>query len=285
MAATAPAAPTTTDRMRQVTVTAAAVFCVVGTLFGVGVLGTRVEESSGGALAADATRLAPMGPAFTIWSVVYLGLVAFTVWQWLPSRAADRRLRRIGALAAASMALNAVWLLVTQQGWIWLSVAVIAVLVLVLGRLVAGLDREQGPVAAADRLVVDGTFGLYLGWVMVATCANVAAAAASGGLDLPGAVADAAAVAVLAVVVGLVAWVQRRTGPRWTITAAACWGLGWIAAGRVLDAPQSPVVALAAVLAALGAVAVTARVGSGRGRGAAAGRIQAASPGPSSRAR
>ncbi|WP_159081317.1 hypothetical protein [Nocardioides sediminis] len=63
-------APTTADRVRQVVVTLAEVFCVLGTLVGTGVIGTRVEESSGGALAADATLLAPLGPAFSIWSVV-----------------------------------------------------------------------------------------------------------------------------------------------------------------------------------------------------------------------
>ena len=55
--------PTTSDRLRQVGVTAAEIVCVVGTLVGTGVLGTPVESSSGGALSADATRLAPAGPA------------------------------------------------------------------------------------------------------------------------------------------------------------------------------------------------------------------------------
>ena len=75
---------TSADRRRQVVVTVSEVLCVVGTLVGVGVLGTRVEESSGGSLAADATLLAPAVPAFSIWSVIYLGLGAYTVWQWLP---------------------------------------------------------------------------------------------------------------------------------------------------------------------------------------------------------
>ncbi|HEU5242259.1 MAG TPA: hypothetical protein VFU25_09605 [Ornithinibacter sp.] len=110
------------DRLRQVGVTAAEVFCVLGTLVGVGVLGTRVAESSGGALAADATLLAPAGPAFAIWTPIYLGLAGFTVYQWLPTQAAEPRHRAIGWLAAASMVLNAAWLLVTQQDWIWLSV-------------------------------------------------------------------------------------------------------------------------------------------------------------------
>ena len=200
---------TTTDRARQVVVTLAEVFCIVGTLVGTGVIGTRVAESSGGALAADATLLAPLGPAFSIWSVVYAGLAAYTIWQWLPSVAASPRARATGWLAAASMALNAAWLLVTQQGWLWTSVAVIVALVLVLGVLVQRLTDLGDPATLADRVVVDGTFGLYLGWVAVAVCANVTATLVEQGVTPSSPVADAIAVAVLVVVVG-----RRRRGAR-----------------------------------------------------------------------
>ena len=71
--------------------TVAEIGCILGTLVGVGVLGTRVEESSGGALAADATLLAPASPAFSIWSVIYGGLAAYTIWQWLPANTANIR--------------------------------------------------------------------------------------------------------------------------------------------------------------------------------------------------
>ena len=121
------------DRLRQVAVTVAELFCVVGTLVGVGVIGTRVAESAGGALAADATLIAPAGPAFAIWTPIYLGLAGFTVYQWLPTQTAEPRHRAIGWLAAASMVLNAAWLLVTQQDWIWVSVVVMAALVVTLG--------------------------------------------------------------------------------------------------------------------------------------------------------
>jgi hypothetical protein len=251
--------PTTADRVRQVVVTLAEVFCVLGTLVGTGVIGTRVEESSGGALAADATLLAPLGPAFSIWSVVYAGLAAYTVWQWLPSVAASPRARATGWLAAASMALNAAWLLVTQQGWLWTSVVVIVALVLVLGVLVQRL-ADLGPGSAlADRVVVDGTFGLYLGWVCVAVCANVAATLVAEGVTPSAPLADAIAVVVLAVVVGVAALVLARTGRRWTFAAAAAWGLAWIAAGRLTDSPESLVVGVAAVLAALAVLLLAAR--------------------------
>lgn len=146
------AALTPADRARRVTVLAAEIFCVVGTLFGIGVIGTRVEESSGGALAATATLIAPAGPAFSIWTPIYLGLLAYAVWQALPANASRDRVRRTGWLAAVSMLLNAAWLLVTQQGWIWVSVVVILMLALTLGTLVQRLSVEPAePAEPAGR--------------------------------------------------------------------------------------------------------------------------------------
>ena len=171
--------PSPADRARQVTVTAAELFCVLGTLVGVGVLGTPVASSSGGALSADATLLAPAGPAFSIWSVDVRSASRRTrCWQWLPSQAtAARATARSAWLAAASMVLNAAWLLVTQQGWLWVErgssswrcCSCSSVLVVAPPRAAA---RAGEP---ADRVVRDGTFGLYLGWVAVASFANVAA--------------------------------------------------------------------------------------------------------------
>lgn len=247
---------TPTDQARRVVVVLAEVFCVIGTLFGVGVFGERVEESSGGALAADATLIAPAGPAFSIWTAIYIGLAAYTVWQFLPRNAVADRTRATGWLAAASMVLNATWLLVTQQGWIWVSVVVIVVLALVLGLLVRELNRR--PAGSVERVVVDGTFGLYLGWVAVATCANITAAAESSGADLGATGAQVAAVGVLVVATGLGVVLALTLGARWTIAAASAWGLAWIAVGRLTDEPRSVVVGVVAVVAALVVLAVTA---------------------------
>ncbi len=257
--------PTSADRLRQLVVTAAEVFCVVGTLFGVGVIGTRVEESAGGALSAEATRIAPAGPAFSIWSVIYLGLLAYTVWQWLPSAATSPRTRATGWLAALSMVLNAAWLLVTQRGWIWVSVVVILALAVTLGLLVRRLGAHPS-VGVVERLVVDGTFGLYLGWVAVATCANVTAALVSFGVDPGAAASDGLAVLVLAVAAALGVLLARTLGGRYAVALAMAWGLGWIAVGRVSGAPLSTVTAVAAVAAALVVVAAPLWGRAGRER-------------------
>ena len=249
---------TTADQVRRVAVIAAEVFCVVGTLFGIGVIGTRVEESSGGALAATATLVAPAGPAFSIWTPIYVGLLAYAVWQALPVNAVRARVRSTGWLAASSMVLNAAWLLVTQQGWIWASVVVIVALALTLGTLVERLTHKPAS-TTWDRVLLDGTFGLYLGWVAVATCANITAALVDSGVDLGATANQIAAVAVLAVAAGLGVLFARRLGGRWAVAAAMAWGLAWIAVGRLGDEPRSVATGIAGIVAALVVLAAAQR--------------------------
>ena len=234
--------------------TVAEIGCILGTLVGVGVLGTRVEESSGGALAADATLLAPASPAFSIWSVIYGGLAAYTIWQWLPVNTANIRARRSGWLVALSMLLNAAWLLVTQQGWLWASVGVIAALVVTLGVLLRRLD-ETAPTSRAELVVVDGTMGLYLGWVAVATCANVTATLVASGVDPARPTSTFSALAVLAAAAGIGVLLATRLGGRYAVALAMAWGLGWIGVARITDQPKSATVGLAALAAALVVVA------------------------------
>jgi len=251
------------DRVRQSLVTAGAVFMIFGTLYGFGLLGTSVEQSAGGRLSAEATLLAPAVRAFSIWSVIYIGLIGYVVWQWLPGNTASPRARRIGWLSALSMALNGLWLLVVQVGALWLSVVVIVALVVTLGELMRRLGRP-GDATAAERLLVDGTFGLYLGWTAVATLANVTATLVAAGVDPGTEVSEYLAVAVLAVGAALGAILAKVLGGRIGVAAAMSWGLFWIAVGRLVGQPASNLVGATAGVAAAVVVVATALVLLGR---------------------
>ncbi|WP_226832481.1 tryptophan-rich sensory protein [Brachybacterium sp. FME24] len=240
---------------RRIAVTLSFLVAMVGTSIGVGAFGgDPIAEAAGGLLAADATHLSPAGSAFSIWSVIYVGLGAYTLWQWWDPR--DER--GIARHAIASLLLNAAWILVIQAGWVWLSVLVIAALLAVLADLFRRTTARppRGPVG---RLVVDGTFGLYLGWVSVAACANIAAALAGSGFRGFG-IPAVIAVAVLAVVA--VVGVALCVAGRRPIAAplAMIWGLVWIAVGRASDQPHSPTTAVAAgLVAAVIAIAALAQ--------------------------
>ena len=242
------------DVARVIAVLTSVVLCVVGSLWGSGVFGgPSVEDQAGGALAGDATLLAPAGPAFFIWSVIYLGLLVYAGWQALPAQRSAPRHRAIGWWAAGSMLLNAAWLLVVRAGWLWLSVLVIGVLAVVLG-IILRRCTDQRPIGIADGVIVDGTFGMYLGWVSVATCANVTAALKTVGVDPDPALAQLAAVVVLAVAAALALVLARVGRGNLGVGLAMAWGLGWIAYGRAAGEPSSAIVAVAAILAAVVAV-------------------------------
>ncbi len=238
--------------LRQVLVTLSYLVCVAGSLIGVGLFGgTPIAEAAGGVLAADATHLAPASGAFSVWSVIYAGLGAYTLWQWWDRE--DRR--RLVVVVVASLLLNAAWILAVQAGQVWLSVAVIVALLAVL---TVGFRRllSARPRSRVEAVVADGTLGIYLGWVSVATCANIAAALASTGFDGAGA-PDWWAVGVLAVVavVGVALAVVGRG--RLAPAATLVWGLAWIAVARATDEPASTPTAVAAAAAAAVIAVVT----------------------------
>src|SRR5512147_3227802 len=52
----------------------------------------------------------PAGYVFSIWGIIYIGWIAFTIFQFLPSQKENPRLRWLGYLFAISNVLNAAWL-------------------------------------------------------------------------------------------------------------------------------------------------------------------------------
>ncbi|MCC9179067.1 tryptophan-rich sensory protein [Arthrobacter sp. zg-Y750] len=257
------------DLARRITVTSCFAVCIVGSMIGVGVFGgTPVAEAAGGALSADATYLAPAGTAFSIWSVIYTGLGLFTVYQWFPSQRASGRQRSLGWLVAASLLLNAAWILSVQAGSVLLSVVVIVALLAVLAECFRryAVLRTARTGGWPEWIAVDGALGLYLGWVCVATAANTASALTSAGFrgfGLPPALWSAAVLAVTAAVgIGLAAAGRGRLAP----AVSLVWGLSWIAVSRVNGGLESVPTAVAAAAAAVVVAAATLAIRFRAGR-------------------
>jgi hypothetical protein len=225
------------------------IVAIIGAFLGSGVLGgTPIQLAAGGWLNEDSTPLAPAKGAFRIWSLIYLGLLAYSVWQLLPAQRRSARQQGLRPWAAAAMLLNAAWIWVVQAGWLGLSLAVIVVLLAVLARIFVLLVRGR-PEGTADMIITDGTFGLYFGWVTIATVANTSAVLGAAGFDGSGMpVALATAVLVAAAVIGVAtAW---RSGGRLAPALALSWGLAWISVGRLDGGLVSPGTAVAAGICA-----------------------------------
>jgi hypothetical protein len=115
----------------------------------------------------------PAGYVFSIWGVIYIGWFAFIIFQFRQSEKASPRMRRLGYWFALSCVFNAVWLFCWHYERFGLSVLVMLALLATLIVSYLRLDVGRVRVSAAERWSVDIPFGLYLGWVSVATVANI----------------------------------------------------------------------------------------------------------------
>ncbi|WP_295012987.1 tryptophan-rich sensory protein [uncultured Microbacterium sp.] len=249
--------PRPADRVRQVAVVVGTAVAIVGAFLGSGAAGgTPIQNAADGAFGPDATLLAPAVPAFSIWSVIYLGLIAYAVRQALPRQASRAVHRSIGWWVLGSALLNAAWILVVQAGSLPLSLVVIAVLLAVLVTILARL-RSRRRSGWIDALVIDGTMGLYLGWVLIATVADATAVLVRAGFTGAGIDPGVWGVLVLCVAgviaVALAVWDRGRLAP----AIATAWGCFWIGIARATGTLASTPVAVTAFVVA-GAILVAA---------------------------
>lgn len=115
----------------------------------------------------------PAGYVFSIWGLVYLGWIAFVIFQFLPSQKQSPRLRSLGLLFALSCVFNAAWLFCWHYELFGLSVLVMLALLATLIAAYQRLDVAGTHVGALEKWCVDIPFSIYLGWISVATIANI----------------------------------------------------------------------------------------------------------------
>lgn len=242
----------TNDLTRQILVISAFSFMIIGDTVGIGAFGgTPIEDAVGGAFDPAASYLTPATGAFSIWSVIYLGLLGYTIWQALPGQRESERQRAMGWWVALTMVLNGAWLVTVQFAGIW---ATMVVLVLLLAALCATFVRAMHTrvprAGVVDAALIDGTTGLHLGWATLASVANLAAALTTvapasweGAADVVGVLVIAA---VIVIVVVLAWWSRGRIAPG----LAVAWGLSWLAVARLGGELQSAPIGIAAIVAA-----------------------------------
>jgi hypothetical protein len=115
----------------------------------------------------------PAGYAFSIWGLIYLGLIAFAVYQALPAQRENARLRRVGYLFALSCVANITWLFLWHYEVFLLTLVAMLALLSLLIAIYLRLDIGRAQVGGVERWLVDVPFSVYLGWITVATIANV----------------------------------------------------------------------------------------------------------------
>jgi hypothetical protein len=115
----------------------------------------------------------PAGYVFAIWFFIFVGWIVFAIYQALPTQKESPRLRRLGYIFALSNIFNAAWLFSWHYNYFGLSVLIMLSLLGLLITSYLRLGVNKTSVSRAERWSVDIPFGIYLGWITVATVANV----------------------------------------------------------------------------------------------------------------
>jgi hypothetical protein len=115
----------------------------------------------------------PAGYVFSIWGLIYLGLIAFAIFQALPSQRENTRLRATGWWIALGGLANIAWIFLWHYERFPLTL--IAMLVLLGSLIITYLNLGMGrtSVSKAETWTVRLPFSIYLGWITVATVANI----------------------------------------------------------------------------------------------------------------
>ncbi|MEQ8927981.1 MAG: tryptophan-rich sensory protein [Fulvivirga sp.] len=112
----------------------------------------------------------PAGITFSIWGIIYLLLIIFSVVQWKNSN--DSVVKSLGWLFFINCLLNSGWIVVWHYRYVELSVllmfGLLASLVGIYKRL-SSLNYNS----AFDKFIIKAPFNIYFGWICVATIANV----------------------------------------------------------------------------------------------------------------
>jgi hypothetical protein len=119
-------------------------------------------------------QIIPANYAFAIWGLIYIGLIAFGIYQLQPSQRENPRLRHSGYLLAIACIAQCAWIYLFLDRLFPLSnfamLGILIPLIVMYQRLEIGRER----VSRQERWFIHLPISIYLGWISVATIVNVA---------------------------------------------------------------------------------------------------------------
>ena len=132
-----------------------------------------------------ANLFAPAGITFSIWSVIYVLLALFALYQLgvfkgKTGYSLDAVLR-IGPFFILSSIANIAWIFAWHYDIIPLSLGLMLVILVTL--IVSYLRIRKEPLSAKEKWLVLLPFSVYFGWITIATIANVTVLMVSMGVD------------------------------------------------------------------------------------------------------
>lgn len=120
----------------------------------------------------------PAGFTFSIWGVIYLLLLAFVVYQakglfGKSNEKTSKLLAQVGIWFFISCLANASWIFVWHHQMITASLLVMLVILISLIKIYINLGIGRSKEGSSQSYLVQIPFSVYLGWITVATIANI----------------------------------------------------------------------------------------------------------------
>ena len=185
-----------TDRLRAILVLVATLATIGFNFLAAGgyINGTTPEEISNKYL----TPVTPAGYAFAIWSLIYAGLIAFSIFQLLPAQLI--RFRGVRILFIISCVLNCTWIYFWHHEQIVVCFLLIASLAIVLFLICRNLKKTD---SLGEYWLAKAPFSIYFGWITAATLVSFAILLKYLGLEISGSALTAVVLILAAAALGV----------------------------------------------------------------------------------
>ena len=115
----------------------------------------------------------PAGYVFSIWGLIYLGLIAFAIYQALPSQRDNELLKKIYPAYWIGSLANIVWLFLWHYNIFSLTLVAMLTILASLLYIYVQISKSGSDLDRNQKWLVKLPFSIYLGWISVATIANV----------------------------------------------------------------------------------------------------------------
>jgi hypothetical protein len=117
----------------------------------------------------------PKGFAFSIWGLIYTGLIAFPIYQFIKKKEHPKWCS-LRVWYSLNVVLNGLWLVCASYDWLWITVIIILMMLFSLIKIDHQIRTMKNEGVEINYWIESFVFSIYFGWVTLATVLNIAAA-------------------------------------------------------------------------------------------------------------
>ena len=119
--------------------------------------------------------IVPKGFAFSIWALIYTGLITFPIYQFIKKKEHPKWCS-LRVWYSLNVVLNGLWLVCASYDWLWITVIIILMMLFSLIKIDHQIRTMKNEGVEINYWIESFVFSIYFGWVTLATVLNIAAA-------------------------------------------------------------------------------------------------------------